>query len=56
MELLTIKEVCEVLKISRWTAAKIIESGALKASMVAGTYRVKRSDIDKMINSNVVKK
>lgn len=56
MEYLTIKEVCEILKLSRWTVAKMIEAGELRASKVAASYRVKREDIDAMFEENVVNK
>ena len=54
MELLTIKEVCTMLKISRWTITKLVESGELKAHMVSKNYRFKRDDVDNMINQSVV--
>lgn len=56
MDYLTIKEVCEVLKVSRWTVADLIEAGTLKASKVGASYRVKRSDIEVMFEENVVNK
>ena len=54
MELLTIKEVCKMLKISRWTVTKLVENGELKAHMVSKNYRFKRDDVDNMINQSVV--
>ena len=54
MELLTIKEVCKILKISRWTVTKLVENGELKAHMVSKNYRFKCDDIDNMINQSVV--
>jgi excisionase family DNA binding protein len=54
MEYLTIKEVCEVLKISRWTAESMIKDGRLRASKIGKSYRIKRSDIDNFVEKNMV--
>lgn len=53
--LLSIKEVCEQLNISRWTLTKLIESGQIKAVKIEKQYRFKQSDIDEYLESCVVK-
>lgn len=52
MELLTIKNVCEMLKISRWTVAKMIDRGELKVCTVSKRPRFKREDIEALVNRN----
>ncbi len=54
MEYLTIKEVCGVLKLSRYTVADLIKSGKLKGSKIGKSYRVERAAIDDFINDMVV--
>jgi len=54
MELLSVKEVCEVLKLSRWTITKLVESGQLKASKIGGTYRFRNTDVEQLIEKNTV--
>lgn len=54
MELLSVKEVCAILKLSRWTITKLVESGQLKASKIGGTYRFKKQDVEQLIEKNIV--
>lgn len=55
MELMTINEVCKLLKVTRWTVSKLIESGELKASKIGNTYRIKKTDVEDMLNASQVK-
>lgn len=54
MELLSVKEVCEILKLSRWTITKLVESGQLKASRIGGSYRFRKEDIENLIENTTV--
>lgn len=53
-EYLTIKEVCEVLKLSRYTVSDLIKSGKIKGSKIGKSYRVERKAIDDFINDMAV--
>jgi excisionase family DNA binding protein len=53
-EYLTIQEVCEVLKLSRWTVSDLIKSGKIKGSKIGKSYRVERKAIDDFINDMAV--
>jgi len=53
-EYLTIKEVCEVLKLSRYTVSDLIKSGKIKGSKIGKSYRVERKAIDDFINDTAV--
>jgi excisionase family DNA binding protein len=52
LELLTIKDVCAQLKISRWTVSKLIKKGDLKPIMVSERYRFKQEDINKLLEKS----
>jgi excisionase family DNA binding protein len=52
LELLTIKDVCAQLKISRWTVSKLIQKGDLKPIMVSQRYRFKQEDINKLLEKS----
>lgn len=54
MELLSVKEVCDILKLSRWTITKLVESGQLKASRIGGSYRFRKEDIENLIENTTV--
>lgn len=56
MEFLTVNDVCDLLKISRWTVSKLVESGNLKASKVGRIYRFRREDVDDYLERNTVRK
>jgi excisionase family DNA binding protein len=45
------KEVCELLRISLPTLAKIQSKGKLQATMVGGSYRYSKKHIEEYINS-----
>ena len=53
-EYLTIKEVCEVLKLSRYTVSDLIKAGKIKGSKIGKSYRVERKAIDDFINDMAV--
>lgn len=55
MEYLTIDETCKVLKLNRCSIMKLINNGQLKASKIGKEYRIKRNDIDAMIEENFIK-
>lgn len=54
-ELLTIDEVCALLKISRSTEGRWRSEGIIKPSNISGTYYYFRSDIFKILNDNKLK-
>ena len=54
-ELYTVKEVGEKLKMHRNKIIKLISSGELKAYKIGKSYRIKRSDLDSLIKTNIVK-
>lgn len=49
---LTIKEVCVVLKVSRFTVSNLIQSGKLKAHKIEKQYRIKKEDINQYLKEN----
>lgn len=54
MELLTIKDVCKQLKISRWTLSKLIENGEIKTLKISGSYRFKQKDVDEFLEKSAI--
>lgn len=54
-ELLTIDEVCTLLKISRSTEGRWRSEGIIKPSNISGTYYYFRSEIFKILNDNKLK-
>jgi len=48
-KLLTTKQVCEILGISKNTLGKLIKTGRLKAHMVGRAWKFKPSDIEKFL-------
>jgi len=44
-ELFTVAEVAEVLRVSRATAYRLVESGELPASRIGGSIRISRDDL-----------
>jgi excisionase family DNA binding protein len=49
IKMLTIKEVCEMLRISKFTAYRWIKSGRLKASQIGKKYLFKEEDIKDLL-------
>ena len=45
-DLLTVKEVAEILRISQPTVLRIIDDGELRAIRVRNQWRIRRSDLD----------
>lgn len=48
-QLYTLPEVAAMLKVSRKTVYRYIESGKLKATKI-GQWRIKKSDLDKLLS------
>ena len=48
----TVKEVAEILQISRSTVHNLIKTGELKAVQIGRAVRVKRADLDEYIRKN----
>jgi excisionase family DNA binding protein len=48
-KLYTLPEIAEILKVSRKSVYRYIESGKLKASKATGQWRIKQSDLDKLL-------
>jgi excisionase family DNA binding protein len=53
-DLLTIRETLIILRTSRPTLRRLIRSGALPATMVGTTYRIRRSDVEEYLASRLV--
>lgn len=51
MELLTIKEVAEILRISRQAASKAISDGRIKSMKIGGQYRISREWLEQYIKN-----
>jgi excisionase family DNA binding protein len=45
-DLLTVKEVAEILRVSQPTILRLIEDGELRAIRVRNQWRIRRSDLD----------
>lgn len=45
-ELLTVKEVAEILRVSQPTVLRMIDDGELRAIRVRNQWRIRRSDLD----------
>jgi excisionase family DNA binding protein len=52
-EFLTIKEVCEILKVTRATVYRYFNLG-LKFHKIGGSVRIKREDLEKFIKGNKI--
>ena len=52
LELLTVSEVAEILKISYGKTLHLIKYGGLKAMKIGRQYRIKESDLISYINSS----
>ena len=50
-EVLTISDVCAILKVSRTTVYRIIKENQLKAIRVRKTVRVKMSDLEEYLSA-----
>ncbi len=55
MELLTLYEVCDILRVKRWTIYKLVESGKLKGYKMDKEYRFKKEDVNAYIESTLIK-
>lgn len=51
-ELLTVIEVAKILRVSKATVYRMINSGHLKAYRIGGGFRLKSTDIDKLFNDS----
>lgn len=54
-ELLTIDELCDILKIDRSTEHRWRKKGTIKPSLVEGSVYYFRSEIDQLLNNNKLK-
>jgi len=45
-DLLTVKEVAEILRVSQPTVLRMIDDGELRAIRVRNQWRIRRSDLD----------
>jgi excisionase family DNA binding protein len=55
-ELLTAKEVAQVLRKHPYTVKRLIREGKIPAYLVGSSYRVKREDLDKYVEAQKIKK
>ena len=51
MELLTVKEVMDILKLSQRTIYRYIESGELKAIKFGKEWRIRKTDLENFIDT-----
>lgn len=51
-ELLTTKQISTILKVSKMTVYRYIKSGKLMAIKAGRDFRVKKSDFEKLLESN----
>jgi excisionase family DNA binding protein len=52
--LVTVKEAAIKLKMNHQSVRKLIYDKVLKASKINGNIRIKQSDIDKMLENNII--
>jgi len=45
-DVVTVRELCEMLKIGRNTAYRLVQSGAVPAVLVGRQYRVRKTDVE----------
>ncbi len=50
-ELLTVEEVAEYLRVSIYTVREMIKSGKLPGVKLGKSYRIKRADVEKLVNT-----
>ncbi len=50
-EILTVKEVCDILKVSKSTLYRVIRSNELQAVKVRSAIRIKKDDLVRYIDS-----
>lgn len=50
-EILTSEQVAQILQIHPFTVLKFIKQGKLKASKLGRVYRIRRSDVEKFLDS-----
>ena len=55
-QLLTVKQVAEMLHVSNQNVGRLIKSGALNAIKVGKQYRVKKEDLEDFLRSSSIKK
>ena len=48
-DLLTVKEVAEILRVSQPTVLRMIDDGELRAIRVRNQWRIRRSDLDEYL-------
>jgi len=48
-DLLTVKEVAEILRVSQPTILRMIDDGELRAIRVRNQWRIRRSDLDEYL-------
>ena len=52
-QLLTMKQVCQVLQVSRWTVMRLANSGKLRKLKIAGCLRFSSDDVQQYINAQL---
>lgn len=52
-EILTAEQVAHILQVHPFTVLKFIKKGKLKASKLGRVYRIRRSDVDKFLDSQI---
>ncbi len=53
-DVMTPKQVAEYLQLHPMTVYRFISKGEIPASKIGGQYRIKRKDIDKLLDDTVV--
>jgi excisionase family DNA binding protein len=51
-EILTVKELCDYLKLSKKTILKLLNSGEIPARKVGGSWRILKSQVDNYLKGN----
>lgn len=54
-EILTAEQVAQILQVHQFTVLKFIKQGKLKASKLGRVYRIRKSDVDAFLDSQVEK-
>jgi len=53
-DLMTVREVAEMMRVSNMTVYRLIKAGQLSAIRVGKNYRIRRSDIERYLTDRAV--
>ena len=52
-DILSVNDLCELLRIGKNTAYKLLQSGQVESVLIAGKYRISKKSVIKLIESSI---